>query len=352
MQIIPLSSLPALLHGHIGLIDHQDGVQPVRFPPAIGFMLDPLNALTATMTSGIRLRLVTNSSSLELVTQQTQLFLTEPGQWARNFEIYVDGNLYQQTPAIGGSFLTPGAAPEGESRAVLAFTGLGNHLKQIEIWFPQSSLQVIERVQIDSQATWETWKDDRRHILFHGSSITHGMEALGGSGTWPAVAGKLAGVNVTNMGWAGSCLLSALASKVIAQQTIDAAVLELGINIWDGGALNQRTLNDSVHGMISIIRDRYPTLPIVIVSPICSPTREAVSENGGLSLEQIRAGLKSAVDAHVLQGDHQIQYQDGLALFGPEDVDLLVDGLHPNADGYCLIGERFAELHRNFLTVA
>ena len=33
----------------------------------------------------------------------------------------------------------------------------------------------------------------------------------------------------------------------------------------------------------------------------------------------------------------------GLDLLGPEDVKLLPDGLHPNGEGYELIGERFIE---------
>jgi lysophospholipase L1-like esterase len=32
---------------------------------------------------------------------------------------------------------------------------------------------------------------------------------------------------------------------------------------------------------------------------------------------------------------------DGLALFGPDDVGDLPDGLHPNAAGYRRMGERF-----------
>ncbi|QHB28706.1 hypothetical protein TCK1_3360 [Pseudomonas monteilii] len=350
MKTIPLSALSTLLHGHLGVVDQPTGVQPVRFDSSMGFMLDPLNSLTASMTSGVRLRLKTNSTTLKLVTSQTQLFLTGPEQWARNFEVYVDGTIVRQVAAHGGSFLTPGAIPEGDPHAILTIDGLGDAVKDVEIWFPQSSLQVINSLEVDSEAAWEPWADDRRHVLFHGSSITHGMEANGGSGAWPAVAGQLADIRITNMGWAGSCLLSALAAQIIAQQSIDAVVLELGINIWDGGALNQRTLNDSAHGVISILRDSYPSLPIVIVSPICSPAREQVGENGGLSLEQIREGLKAAVDAHISKGDNNISYQDGLALFGPADAELLVDGLHPSAEGYQLIGERFYHHHRDFLS--
>ncbi|MEJ7585093.1 MAG: hypothetical protein WKF43_13665 [Acidimicrobiales bacterium] len=42
--------------------------------------------------------------------------------------------------------------------------------------------------------------------------------------------------------------------------------------------------------------------------------------------------------------DTNLHLVDGLALFGPDDVGDLHDDLHPNADGYRRIGERFHDL--------
>ena len=42
-------------------------------------------------------------------------------------------------------------------------------------------------------------------------------------------------------------------------------------------------------------------------------------------------------------GDTNIHYVDGLEIFGPQDVHLLPDNLHPNAEGYALMGKRFLE---------
>jgi lysophospholipase L1-like esterase len=43
------------------------------------------------------------------------------------------------------------------------------------------------------------------------------------------------------------------------------------------------------------------------------------------------------------RGDKRIIYFDGLKLFGPGDASLLPDDLHPNNEGYRLMGERAAE---------
>ena len=43
-------------------------------------------------------------------------------------------------------------------------------------------------------------------------------------------------------------------------------------------------------------------------------------------------------------GDANIHYIDGLDVFGPEFAHLLPDELHPNAEGYRLIGKRYTPL--------
>ncbi|MDH4580766.1 hypothetical protein E8F20_02625 [Pseudomonas sp. BN415] len=349
MQHVPLTDLKSLLAGQLGCIEHEAGLQPVRFDPATGFMLDPLNGFTAAMTSGVRLRLNTNSRNVRLRTLQTQAYLSEPEQWKRNFEVRVNNEVFAQAAAAGGAFLTPGQAPQGDPHAVLSVDDLPAGEKTVEIWFPQSTVQIIQSLEVDAGASWSAAPDGRPQVLFHGSSITHGMEADSGTGSWPSVASAFADVSMLNMGWAGSCLISSLAALTIAKQDINALVLELGINIWDGGAMNPRTLADSTHSMLALIRDAKPELPIVLVSPIASPSREAAGENGGMTLEEIRQVLEGVVESHRNQNDQQLHYINGLDLFSTADSALLVDGLHPSADGYRLIGERFNRLAMGFL---
>jgi lysophospholipase L1-like esterase len=155
------------------------------------------------------------------------------------------------------------------------------------------------------------------------------------------VAADLAGMRLVNLGWAGSCLLSGLAARIVRDQRADAIVLKLGINVHGDGMLKERTFADGAHSMISIIRDKHPTTPMVIVSPIWSPPREAQSAGGGLPLERMREVLAAVTAARVAAGDRHIRYLSGLELFGPEDLPDLPDELHPNAAGQRRMGERF-----------
>ena len=65
---------------------------------------------------------------------------------------------------------------------------------------------------------------------------------------------------------------------------------------------------------------------------------------GALTLRRVRRIVEEVVAVRRDAGDANLHHLDGLAIFGPDDVDDLPDGLHPNGDGYVRMGERFAAL--------
>ena len=89
--------------------------------------------------------------------------------------------------------------------------------------------------------------------------------------------------------------------------------------------------------MISIIREKHPTTPLVIISPIWSPPRDEAGSNGGPSLARMREILTEVVAARVKAKDAHIRYLTGLELFGPDDLadlpDLLKALLGQTPDG-------------------
>ena len=48
-------------------------------------------------------------------------------------------------------------------------------------------------------------------------------------------------------------------------------MLKLGINVHGEGLLKERTFLDSVHSMLSIIREKHALTPIVVISPAETP---------------------------------------------------------------------------------
>ena len=342
MRSIALAEIETLLDGHIDVRRRPASLQPLRLPAAeLGFY-DPFTRWVATCAAGVRLRLSTDSRALRLTATQ-RISAPAPGAEPRGaYDLMVDGVLHARAFGQGGALMAPDGALIGDEAFAIAFEDLPAGEKVLELVLPQAATVAITSLQIDEGASLAPAPDPRRRILFHGSSITHCMEAEGATSTWPAVAAGLAGVSHLNLGWAGSCLLSGMAARIIRDAPAEAVVLKLGINVHGEGLLKERSFLDSAHAMISIIRERKIEAPVLIVSPIFSPGREDItSPGGGVPLQRMRVLLQEVVDARRRARDLNIGYLDGRSLFGEADAHLLPDDLHPNTEGYRLMGERF-----------
>jgi lysophospholipase L1-like esterase len=343
MTAIDLSEIERLLEGHIDVRRRPDSLQPLRYPAAEAPFYDPFTRWVASAPAGVRLRLRSGTRSLRLTLNQRVAALGAEARPAP-YDLFIDGKSWKQLSATGGAVLALDGGLVGDEHATLAFEDLPAGDKHIELWLPQSATVSLTGMAVDDSASVAPWPDARRRIVFHGSSITHCMEADTAAGAWPAVAARLADAAHLNLGWAGSCLLSSLAARIIRDQKDDAIVLKLGINVHGEGLLKERTFLDSAHGMLSIIREKHRETPIVVVSPIWSPPREEASPQGGPSLRRMRELLEEVVLARAKSGDAHIRYLSGLELFGPADRADLPDELHPNAQGYRRMGERFYKL--------
>lgn len=340
MKILSDTDVAKLLTGHVDLRLRPGSVQPVRFPTAESGFYDPFNRWVASCPAGVRIRLETDSAMIRLSVRQRLSPGAEGTERRGAYDLYVDGAFKARAWGEGGALVNPQTGElSGDEANSVEFANLPARNKEVEIWLPQAATVSITGLALETGSNWRSVPDARPLILFHGSSITHCMEADGASAGWPAVAANLAGVRHQNLGWAGSCLLSGQAARIIRDTEADAIVLKLGINVWPEGMLKNRTFLDSAHAMISIIREKHPLTPLVIISPIYSPGREDAGD--GLTLETMRDLLQQVVAARVQSGDRNISYLSGLDLFGAADAHMLPDDLHPNTDGYRLMGERF-----------
>ncbi|MFI0443846.1 SGNH/GDSL hydrolase family protein [Actinomadura sp. 6N118] len=258
------------------------------------------------------------------------------------YDLVVDGELY--TTHAGGL-----------ERESLEFEGLPDGTKDIELWLPHVPGVRIGAVHGLDGAIEPPGPDERPRWIVYGSSITHGLEATP-SCTWPAVAARLLGRHLTNLGYAGQCHLDPLVARMIAELPADHITLKVGINIHNKASLRERTFAPLVHGFLATLRDHRPDIPITVVSPIISPERETTAHTradrpdgvfeaeGDLTLQMIRDLLAEAVALRRARGDRSLAYLDGRELLGKDDAGRLPDGLHPDALGLRLMGERYAAL--------
>jgi lysophospholipase L1-like esterase len=80
-----------------------------------------------------------------------------------------------------------------------------------------------------------------------------------------------------------------------------------------------------------------------VTSPIAFARGDAASNDGGIALGHMRELLEGVVATRRAAGDVHVHYLSGLALSGPNDLAHVPDGIHPNATGNRLMGERFYE---------
>lgn len=229
----------------------------------------------------------------------------------------------------------------------------------VEIWLPHNCN--FEVLSITADAPIEAAPITQPRWVHYGSSISHSVEAAEPAGVWPAVAARKLGLDLFSLGLAGSANVEQFAARAIAEQPADFISLKIGINPVNGRNMTRRTFVPAVHSFLDTVRASHRKTRIILISPIYCETHEAAPGPtlggldgrvkasrkraddwvGDLTLSMIRELLKSIVDR---REDSRLEYLDGLELFSAADASLMPDGLHPNAEGYRIIGERFASI--------
>jgi len=343
------------------------GVTPRRISSAYRHQLPMEVEVLASSPSGVRLRFSTDSGTVGLEMLATH-FAVDDVAYAARLELRVDGELVDSTVFKEGNVITVDSATRqfgfAPGEPVTLTFAVPTGAEVVELWLPNTSIVEARAVVVDDGATvGAAPPDTRRKWVHHGSSISHCMEASGGSRTWPATAAHIAGVNLTNLGLAGQCHLDQFTARTIRDQPADLISLKCGINIVNGDTLRLRTFAPALHGFLDTVREGHPDTPLLVVSPILCPAHEdapgptdstdgkarsaassVAAEQGALTLNQIRTIIADVVKARCTAGDKNLHYLDGRQLFSEADVDDLPDGLHPNAEGYVRMGERFAAL--------
>lgn len=362
------ASITRALAGAPGAVELGWGVSVKRLPEwAIGQSGDR-SAIDspASKPSGARLRFRTRASWIEL----TAIFtvVTDGTANARTAEpvlalttatseqtIPVRDVVVRHVPA-GGVL-----EPEDDGATSVRFGVPASDAEQeVSLWLPHNCAVVITSVGADQPLNPARVSEPR--WSHYGSSISQCDGASTPLGVWPVVAARALGLDLTSFGLAGQAHLDQFVARALRDVPADLISLKLGINIVNAASMRSRTFVPAVHGFLDTVRERQPLTPILIISPIFCPAHEEapgpsvgvdgyvhpaglpfVPGDGQLTLRGIRRLLMEVVDARSAS-DPNIHYLDGLELFGGEDVGLLPDGLHPNAEGYRLIGSRFVDV--------
>ena len=307
--------------GAISLQSDQTGVRPWRLPHDQLGLFDEGLVSRAGMPAGVRLTFASDTR-------------TVAGTIARSEEsapidLVIDGRLHASLPLA--------------DRTEFSFEDLPAGPKTIELWLPQYGPFTLSELHLSADATLEPAVAQQPRWIAYGSSITQCKDAASPTRTWPAIVARELGFDLTCLGYGGQCHLDPSVARLMRDRPADYISVCAGINIYGGGSLSPRTFRPALIGFLQILRETHVDIPIAVMSPIFSPARETTLNTAGFTLEAMRTEVQAAVDALTRAGDTDLHYIDGLQVIGSEHAERLPDDLHPDAEGYQLMAQRYLD---------
>ena len=305
-----------------GAISLQQGdgyVMPWRVPYAERTLFPDALLERAAMPAGVRLAFRTDAS---LVAGSV-----EPQAESAHLDLCCDGRLVQSVDLSGCDGFRFDDLPPGEML--------------IELWLPQFGQFRLRSLTLNARATVAPFVDQRPRWITYGSSITQCRTAERPTQTWPAIVARERGLNLTCLGYGGQCHLDPMVARMIRDLPADYLSMCLGINIYGAASLSPRSFRPAIIGTVQTVREQHPDTPLALLSPIFSPPRETTPNAVGFTLQAMRQEVAAAVETLRAHGDRHVHYVDGLRIFGPEHAYHLPDNLHPDAEGYKIMGRNF-----------
>jgi len=273
----------------------------------------------AAMPAGVRLALTSDTTFIAGAVR--------PEAEAAPIDLVIDGKLISSQLLAG--------------REGFRFDDLPPGVKRIELWLPQFGPFRLRALELSEDASLEPELDFRPRWITYGSSITQCRTAESPTQTWPGIVARARDFNLTCLGYGGQCHLDPMVARTMRDLTADYLSMCVGINIYGAGSLNQRTFRPGITAFVKLVREKNPETPFAILSPIFSASREEKVNAVGFTLRAMRDEVALAVEDLRAGGDRNVHYVNGLDVFGPDLAHFLPDDLHPNAEGYKVLGNNF-----------
>lgn len=292
---------------------------------------DPLDAgrlpadtwATARIPVGVRLELVGSAPAVrvEYRTETDDLGYRGPGAGAA-FEAWWGGRRIDGAPAVlgsgtaelrlgGGPERTIVYLPEGMRPTVLGIEPLGGEL-----------------APAPPQPRW----------VAYGDSIAEGWVASAPARAWPAVAGRRFGLDVVNLGYAGSARGELATAEQLAGLAADVISIGHGTNCWTRIPHSAAMMRAGTAAFLEVVRQGHPDTPIVVTSPVLRPDAEQMPNRLGATLVDLRSAVEDATRERMARGDRRLRLVRGGGLLR---ADQLPDGIHPGDQGHEVLAASF-----------
>lgn len=200
----------------------------------------------------------------------------------------------------------------------------------VRIFLPEAVETVIESVTGVDGSIAPAPRGPR--WVVYGDSIAQGWSVTEAGGTWPSLIADELGLDLVNLGFAGSARGELLAADVVGGSGAAAVALAWGTNAWSSLPTDAAAIAETMRLFLRTVRQGLPGAPIVVVSPIVRPAAEDTPNRFGATHRELREALEDCVrDVMERTGDTRLTLVPGRDLVS---ADHLPDGLHPDDTGH------------------
>lgn len=176
----------------------------------------------------------------------------------------------------------------------------------------------------------------KKPIVFYGSSITQGACASRPGNTYENILSRKLDCDYINLGFWGNAFGEENMARYISSINMSALVLD-----YDYNAPSEEHLIRTHERFFTIIREKQPTLPIIIVSA------PKIAFKGD-DFERFNVIKRTYYNA-VLGGDKYVRFLSGIDMLkGYEDV-VLADNIHLGDCGFSIIADNLIKILKEFI---
>jgi lysophospholipase L1-like esterase len=270
----------------------------------------------AQLPVGVRLELVGNARTIRVWYETTRASLGYRGESAGcNFVAYRAGQKVAMVEAV-----------MGEGMAELTMTGRPD--APVTVYLPEGMGPLVTGVAGVDETMSPAPLQPR--WLAYGDAVTQGWLASAPAMAWPAVAGRKLGLDVCNLGYAGTARGETTSAVMLAETPAEVVSVAFGLNNWSRVPHTTGLMAEEVRCFLSVIRNGHPEVPIVVVSPTARPDAEDTPNRVGATLAELRRAMEETV-RHQMVGDEKLFLVEGLHVVDPEDLE---DGMYPGDEGH------------------
>ena len=306
------------------------GTDDLPYPRADPADLDRLpsdTVGTARLPVGVRLEFVGTADALEFDYHTQTDDLGYRGEGAGTVFKLVAGDESLSVPAQLGS---------GSVRFVLSKLVRHDRDQPIVVYLPEGMRPRVLAVRAEGGELEPAPRGPR--WLAYGDSIAEGWIASGPAGAWPAVAARRFGLDVVNLGYAGSARGELPSAQHLAALDADVISISHGTNCWSRIPFSAPLFREHTRAFVTLVRQGHPDTPIVVTSPILRPDAETTPNLLGATLVDLRAAMEEVTRELIAAGDEHLTLVEGGDLIGPDD---LPDGIHPGDQGHEVLARVF-----------